>query len=240
MTDWITAIGTLIMALIAFVAIFQDKIRSWLTRPRLEISINLAPPDCIKTKMLYSIEYRGGVSLLPTDPREWPREREIDTYYFRLKVTNIGNEKAELVEVFASELSKQQADGSFKIVDSFLPMNLVWSHFHTMLFPSISPTTYKHCDFAHILRPERREEIPGEHKTWPNVLAAKTILSLDTIVKPTTLSNLLPNGAYRMVIIVAAANAKAVRKTLEFTITGDWYDDEQQMLGQGIGIRLID
>ena len=109
-----------------------------------------------------------------------------------------------------------------------------------MLLPAISPGTYKHCDLAHILDPDDRESVPGEHATWPNVPQNKTILSLDTIVKPYTQSYLLPFGTYHLTLIVAAANAKATTKTLEITLTGDWYDDEDQMLGEGIGIRLLD
>ena len=126
------------------------------------------------------------------------------------------------------------------MVNSFLPKNLVWSHFRKMLLPAISPDTYKHCDLGHILHPEGRKTIPGEHTTWPNVLQDKTILSLDTVVKPYTQSYLLPFGTYRLTIIVAAANAKAQRQTLEIALTGDWYDDEEKMLGEGIGIRLLD
>jgi hypothetical protein len=40
--------------------------------------------------------------------------------------------------------------------------------------------------------------------------------------------------------LVAVANAKAISKTLEVKLTGNWYGDEREMLGQGIGIRLLD
>jgi len=230
-TDWISAVGTLVMALVAIVAIFQDKIRAWLMRPRLRVSISVAPPDCQKTKMRYS---------LPSPDVNAPaRERMADVYYFRLRVSNSGNQKAESVEVFVAQLSRQQADGSFRVVDSFLPMNLVWAHLGGMLFPAIAPGTYKHCDLGYILDPQSRKMIPGEHTTWPNVPPDKTILTLDTVVKPYTLSYLLPFGTYHLVILVAAANAKAIKNTLEVRVTGDWYDDEREMLGQGIGIRLL-
>ena len=74
---------------------------------------------------------------------------------------------------------------------------------------------------------------------WSNVSPEKTILSLDTEVKANTLSHLLPFGKYRLVILVAAANAKPVEKTLEISLKGEWYDDEQRMLGEGIGIKLL-
>jgi len=241
----ITAIGAVVAAIVALaIAVFQDRMRTWFMRPKLEISIDLCPPDCHKTKMRYAHSLRGyfegGTSVQPPrDPREWPREKEVDTYYFRLRVKNSGSQKAESVEVFAAHLSKKQADGSPKPVGSFLPMNLVWSHLREVFLPAISPGTYKHCDLAHILNPEDRAWVPGEDTTWPNVSPAKTVLSLDTFVQPYTQSHLLPFGIYHLTIIVAAANAKAITKKLEITLTGDWYDNEQEMLGQGIGIRLV-
>jgi len=50
---------------------------------------------------------------------------------------------------------------------------------------------------------------------------------------------MLPFGKYRLVIIVAAANAKPVEKTLEISLTGDWYDDEQRMFQEGVGVRIL-
>ncbi len=205
-TDWIVAMGTVILALVAIIAIFQDKIRMWLLRPKLQVELDLKPPDCHKTKMRYSYEYRGGASFLPSDPSKLPKEQVVDTYYFRLRVSNSGNHKAESVEIFASELLRFQADGSYDTVDTFLPMNLVWSHYRTIFLPAISPGTYKHCDIGHIVDPEHRSSILTEEKDWPNVDRAKAIFSFDTAVQPFTLSYLIPPGRYRLSIIVAASN----------------------------------
>ena len=75
--DWITAIGTVVLAagtiVLAIIAIFQDKIRAWLMRPNLTIGIELAPPDCHKT-ILEKRDYTGKV---------------LDSfwcYYFRLRI----------------------------------------------------------------------------------------------------------------------------------------------------------
>ena len=152
---------------------------------------------------------------------------------------NRGNQKAESVEVFASDLSKQQADDTFKKVDSFLPMNLLWADYRQVFFPAISPDMYRHCDLVHIIDPKERAQFGAEDKEWPNISREKTILSFDTAVKPHTLSYLVPPGKYRLVILVAAANAKPIRKTLEISLTGEWYDDQETMLGLGVGVRPI-
>ena len=54
-TDWLIAISTIALAIgtiaLALVAAFQDIIRAWVMRPKLDASITMAPPDCHKTKM---------------------------------------------------------------------------------------------------------------------------------------------------------------------------------------------
>ena len=62
-----------------------------------------------------------------------------DCYFLRFQVVNKGKQKAENVEVFASHLTKQQADGSYKKVTSFLPMHLKWVNHLDIFMPMISP-----------------------------------------------------------------------------------------------------
>ena len=126
-TDWILASCT---AILAIVAIFQDRIRTLIMRPRLNASIKLEPPDCMKEKIHYN-KPDGSIAVA-------------DCYYFRIRVQNNGNQRAEIAEVFLSELLKCQADGEYKPVEYFKPMNLTWSHYDNQIyFPSISPETYK-------------------------------------------------------------------------------------------------
>jgi hypothetical protein len=87
-------------------------------------SIVVAPPDCHKTPVSST--------------------QEVDGYYFWIRVKNSGNQRAELVEVFAAELLKQQADRSFKKMESFLSMNLLWTHIDRPFFDAISPGMEKH------------------------------------------------------------------------------------------------
>jgi hypothetical protein len=219
------AIFTLALAILA---IFQDWFRAKIRHPELDVTVKLSPPSCHK------------IRLARHNP-QGELEAIADAYYLRLRIANSGNQRAELVEVFADELSRLQADGTtFKPVDSFLPMNLLWSHHRQVFFPAISPGMYRHCDLAHIIDPPNRKKFRAEDNQWPNVSPEETILSFDTFVKPHTLSHLLPPGTYRLVISVAAANAMLVRKGFQITLTGNWYEDEQKMLEEGIGILEID
>ena len=230
MEYWLTGIGTFLMAIatvaLAVVAVFQDKIRERITRPELEVSIEPNPPDCLSIPMV--MVGPQGEQLVKSD-----------CYYIRLRIENTGNQKAESPEVFASELSKRQADGEFRRVASFLPMNLIWADFRAELAPAIPPKMYRHCDIAHVLDPERRGQFPQEDNIWNGVPANTPILSFDTFVKPNTLSHLVPFGTYRLLLLIAAANAKPITRTLEISLTGDWFSDESSMLGDGLGVRIV-
>ena len=199
---WTGSIATLLAVI---TALFKEQlVRLW-RRPRLEARVRLSAPDCHKTQMTLF-------------------DRSTGCYYFRLWVENTGNQRAEKVQVFLSELSRRHADGSFVEEKSFLPMNLRWSH--SQLSPlgseifaeGISPRMGKHCDLGHIVDPSRRVAFGVN---LPNLSAGKTILELDLEVAPNTLTHFVPPGVYRLEMRLAAANAEPVTKIIEINHTGD-------------------
>ncbi len=218
MAQWFIVFATLILAI---VAVFQDKIRARVTRPKLRAEIFLAPPDCHRT--------------LISDRRE---QNIGNCFYFRLRVYNNGNTAAKTVEVFASSLKRKCADGIFRNVDSFLPMNFTWSHIGGLYFPSISPNMYKHCDLGHIVAPNIRHLAPGESND-KIVTGTQTIFSFDQIVKPNNKGYLIGPGKYALEIVVAAANASPKVQQIEINHTGKWYTDEDEMLKDGIDIKCL-
>jgi len=224
--QWAQAVATIFLGLVAvFVAVFQDAMRAWIMRPKLDVSIDVKPPDCFK------VPCRG--------PSGQGQELVADSYQLSLRVVNNGGQRAELVEVLASKLERQQPDDSFKEVDSFFPTNLVWAGPKGVPFPAISPDMPKRWNLLHIIDPQKRHVWPTEDRQWSDVLPAKTILSFDVDLKPNTRSYLLPPGRYRLLVAVAAANAKPVWKTVEISLTGDWYDDEQTMFSKGVSVRIL-
>jgi hypothetical protein len=64
-TDWLVAIGILALA---FIAVFQDRIRSWLSRPRLEMLFEDVLPDCHKTEMIGEF-FESGIQKQLSSPR---------------------------------------------------------------------------------------------------------------------------------------------------------------------------
>jgi hypothetical protein len=135
---WATAFATLFLAI---VAIFQDKIRTWIKRPNLNAEIICAPPDC------HYIKYNS-VNIQTNQPMI------IDSYFFRMRIINNGNSKANNVEVYAYKLEKKQIDNNYKEITWFLPLNLTWTHFGIPFIPAISPKMEKHCDLFLSLKPE--------------------------------------------------------------------------------------
>jgi hypothetical protein len=94
----------------------------------------------------------------------------------------------------------------------------------------------KHCALGHIVDPQFRKDL-GED--LPSVPAEKTILALDLEFLPSSRSHLVPPGTYRLELRVAAANSTPVTRILELTTTGEWFQNEDQMFTNGLGITVI-
>ncbi|MCU0225870.1 MAG: hypothetical protein MUF27_17790 [Acidobacteria bacterium] len=224
---WSGAIATLLAVLMA---LFKEDITSWWRRPKLEVLVRLAPPDCHKTEL--NIVNQATRQLLGS----WP------CYYLRIWVENRGIRRADQVQVFVSQLLRRRADGTFAPDDQFLPMNLKWAHSQQrpegpeIFAEGISRDMGKHCDLGHIPHPNMRKRT-GE--VLAGVPDDQVIVRLDLEVEPNTKSHLLPPGVYRLVLKVAAANDRPVTKILELSIAGKWFDDERKMFTEGVGLRDV-
>ena len=228
-TDWnkIMAIATVIIAIgtviLAIVAIFGRAIYEYITRPKLKISVIPALPHCRKTFLT-----RGETG-----------EYLSDAYGFRIWVENKGIRAAKNVEVFASKLWKQRQDESYKLVSSFNPDNLIWSNLGAKVFPAIHKDAGRHCDIFHIIDPLNRKLIWQENDERGDIPIDKAILSFDTRSKSNTKDYLQPPGRYRLEVMVSADNAGAFSKILEINLNGEWYEDEERMLTDGVGFKLL-
>jgi hypothetical protein len=140
LAQWVGAFAT---SAAVIVALFRDEITRLWKHPQLAIRVMLEPPDCVKTQA--SVTAPGNVT--------WTG----DTYMFRLWISNTGNQRAEKVQAFVSDvLKQQQPNGPFKSMPGFLPMNLRWSHSYPapeIYADGIAPGMGKHCDLASISDP---------------------------------------------------------------------------------------
>lgn len=215
--DWLVAAGTLILA---GVAVFQETIRSWFYRPDFAVTIRCAPPDCIWVPIRDS-QTVGTIA---------------NAIYLRLWVKNRGNVTARNAEVYAEELCRQRVDGGWERVQAFPPMNLRWANLDLMYFPSISPGMGKHCDLGHIVDPPRRYAVGEQHPAIPN---EQTALAFDLMVAPSHLGHIVGPGLYRLDVVVAAENARPLRKTVEILLPVAWYPNEAQMLRDGVEVTVL-
>jgi len=214
---WVVAIATILLAV---AGVFQDWIRAIVLRPKLDASIALKPPDCHKTKLTYSEEEPGA-----------------PCYMLRLSISNYGNHRAENVEVYASELQKKDADGTFQRHGRFSPMHLLWSNVRKPVLPAILAKMSRHCDLGMVIKPEERPKFPEHNDT--EVAMKNTTISLSLETTPNMKGHILPPGAYRLKLQIGAANCKVVEKTLEIALEGTWYDEEKEMFDKGLGIRFL-
>ena len=228
LAGWATALSTFFLAL---VAIFQDRIRRWVMRPKLELSVRVLPPDCHRTTWTVKRQ------LFDPNAREYyVQVRNFPCYYFRVTITNTGRTEAREVELFAAALERMRMDGTYEVVPRFTPMNLMWSHVRQPFLPILSPEIPKVCDLAHVFQPQDRE---GLGHTLPDVSADRAILAFDLQVEPNMKGHLAEPGTYRLSLTLAAANASPKKYALQIDFPGDWYDDEARMLRDGFGMRLV-
>ncbi|MBN1762979.1 MAG: hypothetical protein JW878_07905 [Methanomicrobia archaeon] len=216
-SEWIVAFGTL---LLAFIAVFQDKIRAYFLSPHLDCKIELNPPDCHRTVM------QGG-----NDP--------FYSYYFLFQIWNTGNITAKNVEVIISDVSKKEGNG-FKSLEDFFPDNLPWSFTGQKIYCDyISPGTFKHCTLGHIHDPKFRDSLSGEHNQNLPVNSNEAIFCFDVNFRSNRLTYLVEPGVYRFVITIGSENAKTISKKFLMSISGKWFEDESRMLNEGFSIEEV-
>lgn len=222
MADWAVAICTFLLAIIA---IFQDKIRSWIWSPSLECEIKLATPDCHRT-----ISRSEG--------------HEFTSYYYRFKILNKGNVSAKNVEVLVFDILRKKGD-KFNRIESFSPDNLKWSAlFDIVNRPKrycdyISPDTYKHCNLGHIYDPNYRHLFPGEDNPALPIEKGETIFCFDVHFMSNNLYYLVGPGEYKIKIKAGCNNAKTITQEYLLKLTGKWFEDEHRMLNEGLLIKKI-
>lgn len=215
---WLTAFAAL---LASFVSLFGERVKQWLWRPDLRIDY-VHGPDYCDTPIMQGVS--GGAPVAA------------ECYYFRLRVSNVGSARANMVEVHVSDLQKQQANGNFTQLRRY-SMNLKWTNIGTSQLTGLSPRMERFCDLGHVADPAMRARFPGED--LPGVAHGTAILALDLETQPFHGTHLLEPGNYRLSIRLVAENHKPVHKLIEIEVTGFWAPNNLPvMLRQGIRIQI--
>ena len=210
--NWFVAISTLALA---FVAVFQEWIKSLFFKPALDIDVRAERPFAEKTWF----------------------DANTEVYYFRLAVTNTGRKAAENVQVYAHAVRRKKLDRKYEAVDRFTPMAMRWTHKGVGTLPYLLPDMPPaYCDLGHISDPARKG---GTFESLDDVPADQTVFVLETEVNPKSKGNLLGPGEYYIYLKVAASNCPPRDFKVKIkTPKGQWFADEDRMFRDGIGLSL--
>ena len=109
---------------------------------------------------------------------------------------------------------------------TFLPLNLKWSHVGTTYRERISRTVTKYCDLLHMLQPG----LPFSTATLRAVL--------DLEVQPSSGTGTLAPGFYKLVVQVAAGNARARNTNVYLSVPETWADNAGGMIANGFYLTI--
>lgn len=218
--QWFGAVSTFLAVI---VALFKDSIRESWRKPKLIATCENSPPCIIRTP--YFVNDRTTGNLLWTG----------DSYWVRVRVENKGRTRAEKVQVSASKLYyKPGVDGDFS-EDSrhHFPLNLKWTHIGVPILDGISPDMAALCDIIALCDPA--------NPYWPkpaNTPSDTTVGRLQLEVElPPEFHSLRP-GSWKLILRIAAANAKPIEKTLLFSYTGEWRQNDVDMRRECLRVSL--
>ncbi len=217
LAQWLSGIATIFAVIVALSREWWVK---WFHKPELTATCKKESPWT--TKVPFFID--GG--------KTWAGE----SYYIRAQVENTGNVRAEKVQVYAAKLAKLGPGGKYAEIQTFLPLNMRWANFppgpQGAFLDSISPDMAAFCDIVALCD-------PAANKFWPlpanpPIPTTLAVLQLEADVR----DRVLEPGTYRLTLRIAAANAKPIERTFEFSHSGTWDPDDALMRQNHLTVSL--
>jgi hypothetical protein len=208
--------GALATSLAVMVALFKDFFWEWWRKPKLIATFENSPPFNIRTP-LYAHDWTG------------------HSYWVRVKVTNKGRTRTEKVQVSLSRLFyRPSVDENYsEIVNHHFPLNLKWTHIGVPILDGISPDMPALCDIIALSDPA--------NPSWPkpaDVPQNTTVGNLQLEVElPPEFQSLRP-GSWKLILRIGAANARPIEKTLLFSHTGEWRQNDADMRRECLRVSL--
>ena len=195
---------------IAFVAIYQDRLRSLVFSPRLDLEQGPFYPDSVRVPLS---DNAGNVVA--------------NACYLQIRVKN-KRATAEKVEVFVAKLEKE-INGIFHRVDSFYPLNLKWRHYNTVFLDRLSPETSRDCTLGRMVDPANKQRVGDDYPSL-NLPSNRSPFRLELATVPNTRCDLLASGKYRLYLEIGASNARHPQKrTIELEFGGEWLQEIKDM-----------
>ena len=218
--QWFGGVAT---SLAVIVALFKDFIWQWWRKPELTATCENSPPWTVRTP-LFSNDPRTG-NLLWTG----------DSYWVRVKVYNKGRSRAKKVQVSLSKLYyRPNVDENFsEVMTHHFPLNLKWSHIRVPIMNGISPEMPALCDIIALSDPANPYWSKPAN-TPPSTTVGSLQLEVDL---PPEFHSLRP-GSWKLILRICAANAKPIDKTLLFSHTGEWRQNDGDMRRECLRVSL--
>lgn len=206
--EWLSAIGTVAAAVIALAFGLQDKIKSIVYRPKLDLDCSLNAPNVRKT--------------------HWGHDPDDAVWYFRGTVKNKGNLDARDVSVFVASVDEIE-NGKAYPVKRFSPLFLRWAYFKTPVMDCIPPEIPRFCDIFHITSPYCRQAVNGG-EDLPGVEQFHSVIALDVEAIPNDKSNLLRAGHYVLTLKIGGSNTNWRTKKIRVNFDGEWCPTEEEQM----------
>lgn len=213
--QWFIAFGTVSAVVYA---IFHEMFLSWLRRPKLRVLYEPKQPFIIQIPVLRPLgSDRTTVFSNPS-------------FQVRMIVQNEGTTRAEAVSIYARRLYRR-TDGRPLPLDWFLPMDLKWTE-DEKAPTAISAGVERTCNVVGVEKPSQLI-VPGlPVPQAPPGFDYQTacFAHIQTIRDPSSSCNIVFPGAYRLELVLSAANAKSQLLYFDFWFDGRWFDAQRDMI----------
>ena len=192
LTIWVPILTTLFLG---FIAIFQDKIRFCIFKPKLKVI------------------FREPI-LITNSGNNRPLQ-----YDFLFEIKNIGESTLEDCEALVTEIWELNGGGE-KLLNPW-PFNLIWKGKGGTTILKIPPNTYKFFDFGNIIKPKpESQKLVHNSVTFPSPTNIELIFATGGGTKP-----LKSNVEYKIIIIFSGNNIDPLIKTYKLTLNDKWADN---------------
>jgi hypothetical protein len=203
-------VPTLILAATAFIAPYAiERWKHKFFAPRLRLEFFHRAPYCHRTKV------RASSGTFPVD-------------YSRFVVVNEGKSQAEQCEAVLEMIRKENSLGESEEWVGFSPVSLRWSGVRSSKYVAIQPGRRIFCDIGRIHHPQH--EPKSEYKDINAEEEKKNKFFFELWQTFFVQWDCLVPGKYQIEITVYSSNSKKVSKKFKLVWSGNWKDEESDML----------
>jgi hypothetical protein len=171
-------------------------------------------------------------------------------YDYRISVTNEGGIGAKNVEVVAQDLTVKQADGSFTRDPVFMAMNLRRTHYGDTITPIVHRGVPRAYDLLRCLDPALQQERNREQgkarvtlrfdlSTLVSPVRAQPVVPGRKVALPDAYPSSKTEGTYRLHLAVVADGVAPVKKVVEISWSGKWWDHAADFFKNELNVRLL-